>query len=196
MIPSQNHTCDSGTRMLRWSQFCDGNIDCQDRSDEEGRFCKHCINNLYSCPPDDDIRCDLACNALQYVPCQTIQDRRACNSIRQNYGNYSPYHLLTDINFYIAVAIATIVILLVTTGIVILIKYLIRIQQRRTIRSSPKILYHPNAPPPPPPYLSTPHQSPERDTLSSHIYEQCYEPPPYKDAHKYPMTRTYYEHVL
>jgi hypothetical protein len=54
----------------------------------------------------------------------------------------------------------------------------------------------PTAPPPPPPYLSTPHRTPERDTLSSHIYEQCYEPPRYEDAHKYPMTRTYYEHAL
>ena len=45
---------------------------------------ERCINNLYSCTPEHDIRCDLACNALDYVPCQTIQDRRACNHIRQH----------------------------------------------------------------------------------------------------------------
>ena len=37
-----------------------------------------CVNNLYSCPPKDDLRCDLACQMLHYVPCQSIQDRRAC----------------------------------------------------------------------------------------------------------------------
>lgn len=106
MIPSNGHTCDGGNRTLRWSQFCDGIIDCRDRFDEEGHFCsklkliiykyrfsfmfvldfhiENCINNLYSCPPEDDIRCDLACNMLHYVPCQTIQDRRACNNLRQN----------------------------------------------------------------------------------------------------------------
>jgi len=195
MIPPNGHTCDGGNRTLPWSQFCDGIIDCHDRFDEEGHFCKRCINNLYLCPPEDDIRCDLACNMLHYVPCQTIQDRRACNNIRQNYDNYSPYQLLKDFNFYIAVAIATIVILLVVTGIIILIKYFLRTQQQGTLRSSAKTLNLPNAPPPPP-YLSAPHHSTDRDTLSSHIYEQCYEPPPYEIARKYPMTRTYYEHVL
>ena len=39
---------------------------------------EHCVNNLYSCAPQDDLRCDLACQMLGYVPCQTIQDRRAC----------------------------------------------------------------------------------------------------------------------
>lgn len=41
-------------------------------------FVEHCVNNLYSCAPRDDLRCDLACQMLGYVPCQTIQDRRAC----------------------------------------------------------------------------------------------------------------------
>ncbi|CAF4134923.1 unnamed protein product [Rotaria socialis] len=141
MIPSNGHTCDGGNRTLRWSQFCDGIIDCHDRFDEEGHFCKHCVNNLYSCPPEDDIRCDLACNMLRYVPCQMIQDRRACNSIQSN-------------------------------------------------------LYTPSAPAPPPSYLSTLHNRAETDTLSSHIYEECYAPPPYEKAHKYPMTRRYYEHAL
>ncbi|UJR26458.1 hypothetical protein I4U23_007788 [Adineta vaga] len=197
MKPSLNPTCDGGNRTLRWSQFCDGIFDCRDHFDEEGHFCKLCINNLYSCSSKDELRCDLACKALQYVPCQTIQDRRACLRLQQNYDNFSPYRLLTDINFYIAVAIATIIILLVATGITILIKYFIRTQRQRIMRFSSKTLHLPTAPPaPPPPYLSTPHRSIERDTLSNHIYEQCYEPPPYKDAHKYPMTRTYYEHVL
>ncbi len=39
MIPSNGHTCDGGNRTLRWSQFCDGIIDCHDRFDEEGHFC-------------------------------------------------------------------------------------------------------------------------------------------------------------
>ncbi|CAF2305834.1 unnamed protein product [Rotaria sp. Silwood2] len=196
MISSNGHTCDGGNRTLRWSQFCDGIIDCHDRFDEEGHFCKLCINNLYSCPPEDDIRCDLACNMLHYVPCQTIQDRRACNRIRQNYDNFSPYQLLKNFNFYIAVAIATIVILLVITGIVILIKYLIRTHQRRINRSSAKTLDTPTAPPLPPSYLSILHHRTETDTLSSHIYEECYAPPPYENAHKYPMIRNYYEHAL
>ena len=122
-----------------------------------------------------------------------------------------------ELFFYLhcsAVAIATIVVLFVITGIVILIKYLIRTHRRRTLRSSvakvnffflinqwtsyffSKQITTPNAPPPPPAYLSTAHHSTERDTLSNHIYEQCYEPPPYEVARKYPMTRTYYEHVL
>lgn len=78
--------------------------------------------------------------------------------------NYSPYQLLKDWNFYIglfdrtsicqfsfsiaifsAVAIATIVVLLVITGIVILIKYLIRThRRRRTLRStSAKVKFSP-----------------------------------------------------
>ena len=43
-----------------------------------------CVNNLYSCPPEDDIRCDLACKMLHYVPCKTIQDRRACIKIHHD----------------------------------------------------------------------------------------------------------------
>ncbi|CAF0762102.1 unnamed protein product [Adineta ricciae] len=194
MNPSLQPTCDRGNRTLRWSQFCDGIFDCQDRSDEEGQFCKLCIDNLYSCSSEDELRCDLACKALHYVPCQVIQDRRACLRLQQTYDNYSPYRFLTDVNFYIAVAIATIVILLVATGITILIKYCIRTQRQRISRFTPKRLHLPTAPPPP--YLPTPHRSPEYDRTSNHIYEQCYEPPPYKDVHKYPMTRTYYEHVL
>ncbi len=42
---------------------------------------------------------------------------------------------------YLAVAIATIVILLVITGIVILIKYLIRTHRRRTLRSLAKVKF-------------------------------------------------------
>ncbi|CAF3044241.1 unnamed protein product [Rotaria socialis] len=196
MIPSNGHTCDGGNRTLRWSQFCDGIIDCHDRFDEEGHFCKHCVNNLYSCPPEDDIRCDLACNMLRYVPCQMIQDRRACNSIQSNYDQYSPYHLLKNFYFYIAVAIATVAMLLIITGIILLIKYLTRTYQRRITRSSAKTVYTPSAPAPPPSYLSTLHNRAETDTLSSHIYEECYAPPPYEKAHKYPMTRRYYEHAL
>lgn len=45
---------------------------------------EQCHNNLYSCPPKDDIRCDLACKMLHYVPCQTIQDRRACQYIEKS----------------------------------------------------------------------------------------------------------------
>ncbi|CAF5151238.1 unnamed protein product, partial [Rotaria sp. Silwood1] len=96
-----------------------------------------------------------------YVPFQTIQDRRACNIIRQNYGNYSPYELFKNFNFYIAVAIATIVVLLVITGIIILIKYFIRIHQRQIIRSSAKTFDTPSAPPLPPSYLSIPHHRTE-----------------------------------
>jgi len=133
---------------------------------------EQCINNLYSCLPSDPIRCDLACNELNYVPCRMIQDRRACQNLRMNrkiyfYEGkqnisilfkdhfYSPYQLLKDVNFYIgninliffdwfvtslvffslAVAIATIVILLFLTGIVILIKYLIRTHRQRSFKS-------------------------------------------------------------
>ena len=39
MQPSTGHTCDGGNRTLRWSQLCDGTIDCHDRFDEEGHFC-------------------------------------------------------------------------------------------------------------------------------------------------------------
>jgi hypothetical protein len=39
MVLSNGHTCDGGNRTLRWSQFCDGIIDCHDRFDEEGYFC-------------------------------------------------------------------------------------------------------------------------------------------------------------
>lgn len=39
MIPSDGHKCDRGSRTLKWSQICDGKIDCEDRSDEEGQFC-------------------------------------------------------------------------------------------------------------------------------------------------------------
>jgi len=122
---SSGRTCDGINRTLTWSQFCDGIFDCKDRTDEAGQFCKRCINNLYSCPPDDDIRCDLACETLGYVPCRTIQDRRACQNLRQAYDNNSPFLLLKDFNFYLAVAIATLVILLISTGIILLIKYLI-----------------------------------------------------------------------
>ncbi len=49
---------------------------------------ERCINNLYSCPPKDDIRCDLACKMLHYVPCQTIQDHRACNNMQKDCTKY------------------------------------------------------------------------------------------------------------
>jgi hypothetical protein len=62
---------------------------------------------------------------LQYVPCQAIQDRRACHSIRQDCkfnlivslcvflfsleyfldDHYSPYQLLKNVNFYIGIFI-------------------------------------------------------------------------------------------
>jgi hypothetical protein len=88
MVRSHGHRCDGGNRTLPWSQLCDGMIDCYDRFDEQGQFCSQlklkniyfsfqivsfsnriCINNLYSWPPQDDIRCDLACQMLHYVPC-------------------------------------------------------------------------------------------------------------------------------
>ncbi|CAF2647494.1 unnamed protein product [Rotaria sp. Silwood2] len=166
MVLSNGHMCDGGNRTIRWSQFCDGIIDCYDRFDEEGHFCKLCINNLYSCPPKDDIRCDLACKMLHYVPCQTIQDRRACNNIENNF--------------------ATIILILILIGIAILIKYLIRRHEQNIVNTSftpsnfPHVSNHPI----------------ETDTLSSHIYEQCYEPPSYETAQKYPLMKTYYEHVV
>ncbi len=70
-----------------------------------------CVNNLYSCPPNDDIRCDLACQMLHYVPCQTIQDRRACFTVDEYY---------TKPIFYI---LAVILFLFVLIGIFILLKY-------------------------------------------------------------------------
>lgn len=196
MIASKGQTCDGGNRTLRWSQFCDGIVDCRDRSDEEGQFCRQCINNLYSCPPQDDIRCDLACQMLHYVPCQTIQDRRACLMLR-NDQNYSPFYLLKDWNFYLAVAIATFVVLLLLTGITFLSKYLLHHYRQRKLNSLAKMNFvRPNAPPAPPPYLSTPQAAMEHDYLTSHLYEQCYDPPSYEAARKYPGTRVYYEHAL
>jgi len=48
MVLSNGHTCDGGNRTLRWSQFCDGIIDCFDRFDEEGHFCsKFKLQNIY-----------------------------------------------------------------------------------------------------------------------------------------------------
>ncbi|CAF3542556.1 unnamed protein product [Rotaria sordida] len=159
MVLSNDYICDGGNRTIRWSQFCDGIIDCYDRFDEEGHFCKLCINNLYSCPPKDDIRCDLACKMLHYVPCQTIQDRRACKNIEKDSAT---------------------ILLLVLIGMVILIKYLIRrYQQNKSSNLS---------------HISN--RQIESDTLSSHIYEQCYEPPSYEATQKYPLMKTYYEHVV
>lgn len=43
MISSAGHACDGGNRTLPWSKFCDGIIDCYDRSDEEGHFCSESI---------------------------------------------------------------------------------------------------------------------------------------------------------
>jgi hypothetical protein len=79
-----------------------------------------CINNLYSCPPKDDIRCDLACQMLHYVPCQTIQDRRACHILQKHCklflsitsvicdylfriiaDDHSFFHLFEEFKFYI-----------------------------------------------------------------------------------------------
>jgi hypothetical protein len=48
MVLSNGYTCDDGNRTLRWSQFCDGIIDCYDRFDEEGHFCsKFKFMNIY-----------------------------------------------------------------------------------------------------------------------------------------------------
>jgi len=48
MVLSNGYTCDGGNRTLRWSQFCDGIIDCVDRFDEEGHFCsKFKLQNIY-----------------------------------------------------------------------------------------------------------------------------------------------------
>ncbi len=47
MLPSTGPTCDGGNRTLRWSQFCDGIIDCHDRFDEEGRFCSKFIFDIH-----------------------------------------------------------------------------------------------------------------------------------------------------
>lgn len=196
MISSAGHACDGGNRTLPWSKFCDGIIDCYDRSDEEGHFCKLCIDNLYSCPPEDDIRCDLACRTLNYVPCRTIRDRQACLKINNSDDYFSSFQLLKDWNFYLAVTIATVVILLILTGLVLLIKYVVRYYRQRQVRFLTKLRTQnrnlPSAPPPPPPYLSTP----ERIRLDGHIYEQCYDPPSYEAAQKYPLTQGYYEHVL
>ncbi|CAF1628064.1 unnamed protein product [Adineta ricciae] len=184
MILTTGHTCDGGNRTLRWSQFCDGIIDCHDRFDEEGSFCKLCVNNLYSCSPKDDIRCDLACKMLHYVPCQTIQDRRAC-------ARYPPY--LADENvffqwferfkYYIVTAV---LVLLVSLSIVMLCKYICRLRQAK---SSIKAKQSTNL-------SDICDNSDESDTLSSHIYEQCYEPPPYEVVQKHSLIRTYYEHSV
>ncbi|CAF2190101.1 unnamed protein product [Rotaria magnacalcarata] len=183
MVLSNGYTCDGGNRTLLWSQFCDGIIDCRDRFDEEGQFCKLCQNNLYSCPPKDDIRCDLACKMLHYVPCQTIQDRRACQYIEKDYTNNFLIELLNEFKFYIA---ATIALLAILIGIVILIKCFIRRHKQYIVNSSLKT-------------SNLSHGSNieiEADTLSSHIYEQCYEPPPYEVAQRYSLMKTYYEHVV
>ncbi|CAF1122174.1 unnamed protein product [Rotaria sp. Silwood1] len=166
MVLSNGYKCDGGNRTIRWSQFCDGIIDCYDRFDEEGHFCKLCINNLYSCPPKDDIRCDLACKMLHYVPCQTIQDRRACHNIEKDF--------------------VTIMIFLVLIGLIIPIKYLIRRHRQNIVNTTPISLNHS--------HISN--RQIETDTLSSHIYEQCYEPPSYETVQKCPLMKTYYEHVV
>ncbi|CAF0881848.1 unnamed protein product [Rotaria sordida] len=163
MVLSNDYICDGGNRTIRWSQFCDGIIDCYDRFDEEGHFC-------------NDIRCDLACKMLHYVPCQTIQDRRACKNIEKDYDNNILFQLLKGFKFYVAATI----LLLVLIGMVILIKYLIRrYQQNKSSNLS---------------HISN--RQIESDTLSSHIYEQCYEPPSYEATQKYPLMKTYYEHVV
>ncbi|CAF1263251.1 unnamed protein product [Adineta steineri] len=180
MVLLNSHTCDGGNRTLLWSQFCDGIIDCHDRSDEEGHFCKLCINNLYSCSSKDEIRCDLACKMLHYVPCQTIQDRRACNNIYKSYNNNSFFQLFEEFKIYIVITVVT---LLVLISISIFIKYFIQQRKAKCVMKSTT-------------FCNVSSKPIECDTLSSHIYEQCYESPNYETKQKYPWTKTYYEHVV
>ncbi|UJR22616.1 hypothetical protein I4U23_025657 [Adineta vaga] len=183
MILTNGHTCDGGNRTLRWSQFCDGIIDCHDRFDEEGSFCKLCINNLYACSTKDDIRCDLACKMLHYVPCQTIQDRRACNKLPKYSNNHIVFGALEEFKVYIVIAV---LLLLVSFGIIILFKCFRRSKRIKSPINTKQSINPSNA--------CDGHV--ESDTLSSHIYEQCYEPPSYETAQKYPLIKTYYEHSV
>ncbi|CAF0743369.1 unnamed protein product [Didymodactylos carnosus] len=181
--------CD-GNRTIRWDQFCDGTYDCLNKYDENGPFCKQCVNNLYLCPPEDDIRCDLACKVVGYIPCQTIQDRRACSYILHGYNShqsyFTPYLLLKDFNFYVAVGIATVIFLVIIIATTVFIKYLIRTRKnvRSCLRDSSKNSSNTTAQ-----YtLNFQQNFPSNQDESSHPYEQYYEPPPYYATHKYPET--------
>ncbi|CAF0746020.1 unnamed protein product [Didymodactylos carnosus] len=182
--------CD-GNRTIRWDQFCDGIYDCLNKYDEEGPFCRQCVNNLYSCPPEDDIRCDLACKVVGYIPCQSIQNRRVCSSILQGYdnhhSNFTPYLLLKDFNFYVAVGIATIVFLIIIIATTWFIRYLIR--TNKNIRPCFLNFSKNSSNTTTSQYISDCQQNfSSNQDESSHSYEQSYEPPPYYTAHKYPET--------
>ncbi|CAF5084815.1 unnamed protein product, partial [Rotaria magnacalcarata] len=92
---------------------------------------------------------------------------------------------LEVINLSLTLSAATIALLAILIGIVILIKCFIRRHKQYIVNSSLKT-------------SNLSHGSNieiEADTLSSHIYEQCYEPPPYEVAQRYSLMKTYYEHV-
>lgn len=84
------------------------------------------------------------------------------------------------------VSVTAVLILLVGLSIAMLFKYVRRLRQAK---SSIKAKESTNL-------SDICDNSDGSDTLSSHIYEQCYEPPSYEVVQKHSLIRTYYEHSV